>query len=184
MEMFKLALKIQSHFTNFYLGGGTAIMFKYNHRKSYDLDFFNISPFSFSRIAIKVRNYFRVEKEEKFIDNIDFYINGIKVSFLLFPFQNIDRIEKFKGLKIASDYDLFLNKIYVAGRRIEDKDLIDCAFLYKKYKWNKEIIETDFEKKFPNQSYKIYIGALLSFGDYHSIPKWAKETLKKLRLKL
>jgi len=38
----------------------------------------------------------------------------------------------------------------------------------------------DFEKKFPAQSYKIYLGALLSFEDYPKLPEWVKETLEEL----
>jgi len=39
-RLFELALKVQKIFIDFYLAGGTAIMFKHNHRKSIDLDFF------------------------------------------------------------------------------------------------------------------------------------------------
>lgn len=37
--LLKIARKVQSHFKDFYLAGGTAIMFRYKHRESYDLDF-------------------------------------------------------------------------------------------------------------------------------------------------
>lgn len=179
-ELFKLAINIQKVFKGFYLAGGTAIMFKYNHRQSIDLDFFKETPFSFARISQKVRNHFKVQKEEKFEDNIDFYIDDIRISFVLFPFKNIKPLEDLNGLKKADDYDIFLNKIYVAGRRIDTKDPYDTAFLYKTYRWDKDKIEKDFQKKFPNQSFKIYLGALLSFEDYPEIPNWVKETLMGL----
>lgn len=176
----KLAVSLQKVFKDFYLAGGTAIMFKHSHRQSVDLDFFKDKIFSFTRLSSRIRNFFQIEKEEKGIDNIDFYINGIRVSFIFFPFKNIKPLENLKGIKIADDYDLFLNKIYVAGRRIDPKDPYDAAFLYKIYKWDKEKIEKDFEKKFPNQSYKIYLGALLNFEDYPNIPKSVKQTLMEL----
>lgn len=175
--LFNLAKKIQKQFPQFYLSGGTAVMFKYNHRISYDLDFFSGRVFSFNLLSSKVRKLFEVESFEKLGDNIDFFIKGIKVSFVYFPFKNVETLQKFNGLTMASDYDIFLNKIYAAGRRIEPKDPYDAAYLYKIHKWDKGIIKKDFEKKFPNQSYEIYLGALLNFDDYQKIPKWVKETL-------
>jgi len=38
----------------------------------------------------------------------------------------------------------------------------------------------NFEKKFPAQSYKIYLGDLLSFEDYPELPEWVKKTLEEL----
>jgi hypothetical protein len=179
-KLFKLALKIQGIYKDFYLAGGTAIMFKHNHRESIDLDFFKDRPFSFSRLSLGIRKFFMVQREERGEDNIDFYIDDIRVSFVLFPYKNIKPLDNFRGLKKADDYDLFLNKVYASGRRIDPKDPIDAAFLYRTYKWDKEEIREDFERKFPLQSYKIFLGALLSFEDYPPLPVWVKKTLMGL----
>jgi hypothetical protein len=179
-RLFNLALKVQNIFKGFYLAGGTAIMFKHNHRKSIDLDFFKERSFSYTKISSKIRENFQIQKEEQGDDNIDFYIDDIRISFVFFPFKNIKPLENIRGLKKADDYDIFLNKIYAAGRRIDPKDPFDAAYLYKTYRWNKEEIKADFEKKFPSQSYKIYLGALLSFEDYPELPEWVKETLGEL----
>jgi len=177
-KLIKLGSQIQKVFRNFYLAGGTAIMLKFNHRQSRNLDFFSEKTFSFLRISQKIRRFFGVQKEERGEDNIDFYIEGIRVSFVFFPFRNIEKLEEIKGIKKASDYDIFLNKIYVAGRRIDPKDPYDVAFLYKTYKWDRMRIKKDFEKKFPDQSYEIYLGALLNFEDYPKLPMWVKKELK------
>ncbi len=179
-KLYQLAIEVEKNFRNFYLAGGTAIMLKYNHRKSVDLDFFNEKSFSFSKLSSKIRDVFAIQKEERGEDNIDFYTEDVRLSFIFFPFKNIDPLENFKGLKKASDYDIFLNKIYTAGRRIEPKDPFDAGFLYKKHRWKKEKVESDFEKKFPDQSFKIYLGALLSFEDYPDLPEWVKEELMRL----
>ncbi len=168
-RMKKLAKEIQKHFKNFYLTGGTALMFKYNHRKSEDLDFFSQKEFSFTRLSAKVRKIFDVQKED------------VKVSFILFPFKNINPIENFEGIKIDSDYDIFLNKIYASGRRIEPKDVIDFSFLYEKYRWKKEKVKRDFEKKFPSQSFEIYLGAILSIEDYPSLDDKTLEIIEKVK---
>lgn len=164
--MIGLARNIQELFRNFYLGGGTALMFRHAHRISTDLDFFKKTSFSFLKIASKMRNYFSIQKEEKFSDNIDFIVEGIKVSFIFFPFENIKPLEDFGGIKMASDYDIFLNKIYPSGRRVETKDVIDFAFLYEKYRWDRDMVKRDFEKKFPNQSFYLYLYAIMSVEDY------------------
>lgn len=112
-------------------------MLKYKHRISVDLDFFNQKAFSYARLSTKIRKLFQVENEERLGDNIDFFIQGRKVSFVFYPFKNIFPPENFKGITIISDYDTFLNKIYVAGKRVDPKDPFNAAFLYKMYKWVK-----------------------------------------------
>ncbi len=179
-KLIELARKIQANFKSFYLAGGTALYLKYNHRYSEDLDFFKQKPFSFNRISSKLRKLFKVSKEERFTDNIDFIVENVKVSFIFFPFKNIDRLETFEGIKKASDYDIFLNKIYSAGRRIESKDVLDFVFLYEKYRWDWNMVKRDFEMKFPDQSFEIYLGAMLSVEDYPDLDNRTKSKLKEI----
>jgi len=181
-NIISLAQQIQHYFPKFYLAGGTAIMFKYNHRTSYDLDFFSFKAFSYNRLSQKMTGLFKnhIDSWQRMEDNIDFFINGIKVSFVIFPFENLEKTEKKNDIILASDIDLFLNKVYVAGRRIDPKDPFDAAFLYSKNQWGKDYIEKNFEKKFHGQSYKIYLGALCSFDDYGELPQWIKDTLLTL----
>jgi len=131
-------------------------------------------------VSYKIRKLFEIENEEEFTDNIDFFFNGIKVSFVFFPFRNVGKNEYFQNLLVASDYDLFLNKVYVAGKRIDEKDPFDAAFLYRKYGWDRKQIKEDFEIKFPGQSYEIFLGALLNFEDYGKLPGWVKKSLETL----
>ncbi|MGB9643394.1 MAG: hypothetical protein ACPL3Q_09425, partial [Candidatus Ratteibacteria bacterium] len=91
-----------------------------------------------------------MQRYEEFQDNVDFYIQNIRVSFVFFPFKNIERIEKFLEIRIASDYDLFLNKIYVSGPKIAPRDVFDLAYLYKIYRGDARKIEQAFEKNFPD----------------------------------
>jgi len=178
-----LSREVQRHFKNFYLAGGTALTLRHGHRISEDLDFLSQKPFSFTRLSYRIRKIFNPEREERFEDNIDFIIKGIKISFVFFPFENINPLENFEGIKMASDYDIFLNKIYSAGRRIESKDVIDFAFLWKKYKWGKKSVKRDFEKKFPAQSFEIYLGAILSTEDYPDLNAETIKTVEEIKEK-
>ena len=182
-EMKRIAKDVQKNFRMFYLAGGTVLMFKYNHRISEDLDFLSEKEFSFLKLSSKLKKILKVEKEEKFTDNIDFFIEGIKTSFIFFPFKNIKPLEDYYGIKIASDYDIFLNKIYSAGRRIETKDVIDFAFLYERHKWGREKVKKDFEVKFQGQSFEIYLGAVLSIEDYPDLDGKSIEILEDLKSK-
>ena len=78
-KMLKLAGKIQEAFKQFYLAGGTAIMFKHRHRQSFDLDFFSEKSFSYQRLAAKVRKLYVVENEFRLEDNIDLYLCSINI---------------------------------------------------------------------------------------------------------
>ncbi len=181
-EMKSLAQGIGGIFKSFYLAGGTSIMFKYRHRMSTDLDFFNYKEFSKRRLIKKVKDLFPVQKVEEGIDDVSFIINGIRVTFVYFPFKNIKRTEKLDGIRIAHDYDLLLNKIYVAGRRIDPKDPYDFVYLYDHGKvprdWN--TIKADFERKFPYQSFEVFMGALLNVEDYPKLPKDVRDRLRRI----
>jgi hypothetical protein len=60
----------------------------------------------------------------------------------------MDKAQIVKGIKAQSEYDLFLNKIYVAGRRVDPKDPFDAAWLWSKNQWSVNEIKKDFEKNF------------------------------------
>ena len=179
-KMLNLASKLVPHLRGFYLAGGTALMLRHRHRISIDLDFFKEKSFSKQRILKKLQGHFFVENFEISEDTIDIFIEGTKVSFVFFPFKNIRPLERIDSIPVASDYDIFLNKIYAAGRRVDPKDPLDVAFLYRLYRWDREQIKRDFERKFPSQSFEIYLGALLSFDDYPDLDNNTKQTLLSL----
>lgn len=180
-KLLNLAGAVQKTIPGFTLAGGTAIMLKYGHRESIDLDFFKTSPFSFNKLSVKCREKFEVENEVKGTDNLDLFIEGVKVSFVYFPFTPVEQAQSINGITMYSDYDLFLNKVYVAGRRIDPKDPFDAAYLASKHSWEAVQVKKDFEKKFPDQSFEIFLGALLSFEDYEPLQTWVKEELLAIR---
>lgn len=84
-------------------------------------------------------DYFeKVKIPDKFARYLEKSFSFEKMSIKVRKNFNVQKLEKLKGIKKASDYDIFLNKIYSAGRRIDSKDPFDAAFLYKTYKWNKK----------------------------------------------
>ncbi len=175
------ARRIQSEMPRFYLGGGTAIMLKYQHRISTDLDFFSEKVFSFHRVIARLQKTYPIDRFEIPGDNLDLFIQGTKVSFIFYPFRNVDKLQDIMGIKAASDYDLFLNKVYAGGRRIVWKDPFDAAFLWNQYRWPHEKVKADFARKFPGQSYEIFLGALLDFDSYPTLPGSVREILSQMK---
>jgi len=175
-----LAQKVSANTKKFYLAGGTAIMLKYDHRVSYDLDFFHGKAFSFKAMENKMKsslsNVTQVIYGE---DNLDVFKDENKVSFVFFPFRNVIPIENFKAIRIASDLDLLLNKLYVGSRRIDAKDPFDAAWLWQKFEWDALKVKELFEQKFKGHSFEIALGALCSFEDYPELDGWVKGVLKE-----
>ncbi len=155
-------------------------MFRHRHRVSTDLDFFRETPFSFTRLAHRLRRDMPVEGERQQADALDVWIEGVRVSFVFFPFRNIDPLVKEEGIPMASDYDIYLNKIYAAGRRVEPKDPWDFVMLTETYRWPWDQVRKDFETKFPDQPFDLYIGAILNLPDYPDLPPRIQEKLVRI----
>ncbi len=175
-----LARRVVHHVQGFYLAGGTALMFRHRHRMSTDLDFFREHPFSFRHLVYRLRRRFPIEQERQQADSLDIWIEGVRVSFVFFPFRNIDPLVEEEGIPMASDYDIYLNKIYAAGRRIEPKDPWDFVMLTERYQWPWDRVRKDFEIKFPDQSFDLSIGAILNLPDYPDLPREIQEKLTRI----
>ncbi|HHW58106.1 MAG TPA: nucleotidyl transferase AbiEii/AbiGii toxin family protein [Clostridia bacterium] len=129
---------------NFYLAGGTALALQLKHRKSYDLDFFQIEiseKINFEKIYHNLINSFS-QKEVKIvlrqIDQATFSIYGIKVSFIAYPFSLIEPLvpghiidSNLEGINLASPKEIALMKAYTIGRRPTYRDYIDLYFLLR-----------------------------------------------------
>ncbi len=157
-------------------------MFRYNHRESTDLDFFFDEDISFASILKKVQRNFDINgfNQQPGADNLDVFIDNIKVSFILFPFKAIECIESIDSILTFSDYDLFLNKLYACGRRIIWKDPYDLAFLWEKFHYDLSIARRDFKEKFPGQDFDLYLKAATTIEDYPEL-QTRPETIRILK---
>ncbi|MFA5382819.1 MAG: nucleotidyl transferase AbiEii/AbiGii toxin family protein [Candidatus Micrarchaeia archaeon] len=183
-KLFKLAEEVSKILPNqFYLAGGTSIMFKYNHRKSVDLDFFN-EDFSFDYYVRKFKNYFKNRIKtihiDKTSDNIDFVIDNVKISLVKFYFKNLMKKQKIKSIILASDEDLLLNKLYVITRRAEHKDLFDIYYLLKKHNYKINNIEELFKKKF-GIPFDETLKYLIRFKDFNLSKKYSKKEQEEIQ---
>ncbi|QSZ28318.1 nucleotidyl transferase AbiEii/AbiGii toxin family protein [Aceticella autotrophica] len=145
----------------YYLAGGTALALQFNHRKSYDLDFFQSDSngkINFDEIYKRLINLFP-QKDIKIIlkqvDQVNFNIYGIKISFIAYPFLLIEPLvpgEKIDinltGINLTSPKEIALMKAYAIGRRPTYRDYIDLYFLLKTNTVTIEYILTKAPQKF------------------------------------
>jgi hypothetical protein len=118
----------------FYLAGGTAVALHIGHRRSIDFDLFTRSELRKSLINKKLANIpFKKVKLHEDIDQLHLTINGVKITFLNFPYS-IDHPVKLKQ-KISAPTLLTLSsmKAFTLGRRAKWKDYVDLYFILKDY---------------------------------------------------
>jgi len=165
LELRNKALKVLSDkLSGFYLGGGTALtLYYFNHRESYDLDFFTkefdekkiedlISHVS-EKLGIKATLAGRQNSKKKAkILIYQFPVDSeksFKIDFIEDQFVLLNSPLSIEGIQVLSKDDIYLRKIYAicgscqlenpAGRKVfvggrqEAKDFFDLYYLSKTY---------------------------------------------------
>lgn len=133
---------IKNFSKNFGLVGGTAIALHIGHRESIDFDLFTLNDIDPFKIKKKITNGFNIERV--FVNEEDEYtilVNGVKITFLRYPFgiefrDNLDTV-----IKMADILTLAAMKAYALGRRAKWKDYVDIYFILKNHHNIEEIIK-------------------------------------------
>lgn len=163
--------KITPFTGGFVLGGGTALALQLAHRKSFDFDFFCSSQIP-KKLLEELSRILTVDNV--IIDTLDeltfFTKNGIKITFLYYPFK-----AQFKILKTEMGFLLFpvqeiaLQKAYTVGRRGEYRDYFDLYTILKQGYINiKQIIQKCKKAYGGAFSEKLFLEQLVYFGDISS----------------
>ena len=165
-QQIKLLPLIEKFSKDFGLVGGTAIALHIGHRESIDFDLFTLDEFDQSKIKRKITNGFKVEKV--FVNETDEYtvlINGVKITFLRYPFR-IEFKDKLDNIiKVADLLTLAAMKAYALGRRAKWKDYVDMYFILKNFHSMAEIIKTAKEIFSSEVNEKIFRAQLAYFED-------------------
>lgn len=119
---------------DFYLAGGTALALQMGHRVSVDLDFFSSNPIK-KTLLVKIEEKLgSVSVLVNTKNELTVAVNGVKMTFLYYPF-----ILKYKTVEtdivpLASIADIASIKAYTIGRRRSFKDYVDIySILSRKY---------------------------------------------------
>jgi hypothetical protein len=126
-EARKLFPKLARLRTDFYLAGGTALALQIKHRVSVDFDLFSDDPIS-RRLLGTVEGIFGRNDREVMVNNADelsVVIDGVKFTFLHYPFAPCLPLRDEDPIPLLSVKELLATKAYTIGRRGEFKDYVD-----------------------------------------------------------
>lgn len=113
--------------TQYYLASGTALALQLNHRQSLDFDFFSENPIPRNQL-LKVEKIFAghtVAPSTNNRDELTILVDGVKCSFIHYPFPLLMPLIKEQGMKLLSAREIAATKAYTIGRRGAWKDYID-----------------------------------------------------------
>lgn len=156
------------NFPEFYLAGGTALALQIGHRISVDFDLFSSEEISKGLLS-EIKRVFSSQKLALSISNPDeltVFVNGIKISFIKYPFPIISDFAEYEKVKLAGIKEIAAMKAYVIGRRGSYKDYIDLYFIiYKGFVSLEEIINLS-EKKYGSEfNSRLFLEQLVYLDD-------------------
>lgn len=161
----ELLKRIQAipEFKDIRLVGGTSLALQIGHRKSVDLDFFGIVPYSTKEILDLLSPIGQPIVIQDSRNIHIFILKGIKIDFVNFEFPWLKETIEEDDIRLASIEDIAAMKITAAIGRGTKKDFIDIAHLLDIYPLS-EILGF-YENKYPNASTFMALKSLLYFED-------------------
>lgn len=135
----------------FYFTGGTALAeFYLHHRVSEDLDFFSenevhhevVDSFLNKVVSLKQAHYEKKSVSGHAIATLHFPKgDDLKVDFVYQPYKPVEQGKKYNDLRIASIWDIAVDKLYTIFHRAKARDFVDLYFAIKE-------IDCDFDQLF------------------------------------
>jgi hypothetical protein len=119
------ALRDRSLLGSFYLAGGTGLALRIGHRLSVDLDFFVGELFDEELLIQRVEAMPGFALVERGPHTIHATIQGIKVSYLGYPYPVLFPFESFLNVPVADPRDIACMKITAIASRGTKRDFID-----------------------------------------------------------
>lgn len=155
---------------DFYLAGGTALALQYGHRKSIDLDWFSRDSFKTVKLKKDLTKFGKMTIDSEETDTLNLNLEGVKISFLGYPYKPLFPFLEWKGAKIADYRDIACMKLDAVSSRGSKKDFIDLYFFLQDYSLS-DLFKL-FDKKYKNIQYnKLHIlKSLVYFTDADNEP--------------
>ena len=101
------------------------------HRASVDFDLFSEKEISKNLLA-KVKRIYENKAMVVSVNNPDeltVFINGVKITFLRYPFSLQNKLIDYNGIKLMNAKEIAATKAYTVGRRGTIKDYVDLYFI-------------------------------------------------------
>ena len=181
-DFLELAAQKKEIIKRFYLTGGSALSaFYLNHRVSKDLDFFSekeeVPPKVVEAFLRKISSQLGVVKIERsqFLGLFSYYLiysdkESLKVDFSYYPFPRIEKGKIYKGLEIASIYDIAVDKLHTLFMKPRGRDYVDLYFILKEKNCPLKKLILDAKAKFDWDIDKLNLAAqFLRVKDFEEI---------------
>lgn len=151
------SLKSLAFIRQYYLAGGTALSLYYGHRFSNDLDFFSQTPVTPATIRTELSALGSLEIFQNDEGTFNGMLNGVKLSFFIYPYSLLKPAVDFKGVKAADIVDIACMKIDAISSRGTKRDFIDLYFICQKSLLIKELLDM-YSKKYSKAKFnKLHI---------------------------
>lgn len=136
-------------FSGYYLAGGTSLALQLGHRISFDFDLFRDAHIP--RSLLGRVEYIVGKPVVPLVNNSDeltVTVDGVKLTFLNYPFRPAEPLEVYDGLPLLSITDIAATKAYTIGRRGSYRDYIDLYFVIHDGRVTLHEIISTAERKF------------------------------------
>jgi len=155
---------------SFYLVGGTALAIELGHRRSIDLDFFSAEDFRTADLKERLTDAGDLVVVGEEDGTLHVTIDGVKVSFLRYPYPCLFPLVDFEGVVLADERDIAAMKIDAIASRGSRKDFIDLFVLLEKYPLRE--LFGHFQKKFTGIEFNTLhiLKSLVYFDDAETEP--------------
>ena len=150
------------------LVGGTALALQLGHRTSVDLDFFGRINADSEELRDILREVGRVEVASVSKNINIFWINGVKVGMVNYPYPWLDLPIVEDGVRLASLNDIAAMKVSAIVNRGTKKDFIDLYTLLLHFALD-EILDM-YSRKYSDGSLFIVMKSLTYFDDAETDP--------------
>lgn len=161
------------HFGSYYLAGGTALALQLGHRRSVDFDLFGGRkiPRTFLTDVERVFSSTTVTPSVNHSDELTVLVNGVKLTFLHYPFPVIRPLVALDAVRALGIAELAAMKAYTIGRRSSLKDFVDMhAILIGRHLTLAEIIALAEEKYDDAFNGRLFLEQLLDLHDIEDEP--------------
>lgn len=118
---------------DFYLAGGTALAIHFEHRLSFDLDFFTPKTFDEKKLDADLRSTSKYNLDRFDKNTLLGILAGTKISFFTYKYPLINKTIKFGEIKLASIPDIAAMKLEAIIGRATKRDYVDLFFICQKF---------------------------------------------------
>ena len=151
---------------DFSLVGGTALSLMLGHRKSVDLDLFNINKFNIpelrEKIIVELRGRSDFHSSPKNPLGIFGNFEGIKLDLCRHSYPLIKPIQVIEGIRMWSLEDIAASKVYAISKRATKKDFWDLDKILDSFSID-EITKFYFQRYTP--ALAISVSKMLTYFD-------------------